>query len=793
MESSTSRFGEPAEVAARVRTRREELGLRITEVARAAGIGPSLLRNLEYRFGRRPQEKYLARLATALAANEDWLRVGDGDAPAVVAQTAPEPALDFHSLELRKLLGERAKRRRQHLRIKAIACAQSMGVSPSTLCLMETALRLTPNPDIESKWEAVLQVEPGWLRNPEIKDRNGPVMLVDGHSVPASVLKPAQLSMEARQLLAERAKQRRASLGKSIVYAASCMGVARAVLAQMERCLRKIPNPAIDASWESVLEVPTGWLRDTSQATPALAAEEKAPAIAAPPEGWCTASDMIRGVGAWLSRSRGSIRNGANRTTSLSDLNELERRNAEMFAVRYGVYGEDESTLESVGRHYGMTRERVRQIIGKMLERAVNLQVETQILDRLRVEISKLSPGRTLKIETALQPLLGESLGIWGAQRFASEVMATKIAVFAKSPFSQNDVDRETVVLDQSNSDDDYARTIRSVCRGMVRSCGAANLYFVAGYVSQEMGRSVDVKDVLLTALRAPGFEWLLEPDGWFWFGEQDGDNRLLNVAKKVMAAAQCKVDVDQIHQAMGRSQRWFDSTREARRFFVEAPIQVLTKVLSRVSWLACIQKNDFVVSQENVLSDVLSDMEKLILKIIDANGGIAIKYEIDAYVHANLQVTPIAVAMTLARSPCFRQPSHGSYSVCGRAIEAQPLERAALLRSTLSNHGSSILPGEDGWCSYKFELTDYNLKHKMIGLPVALARIVVPGDYAVEGFGGEQIKITARESGLVLISKMMPTLLRLRAVSGSWLEVRLHPDSLRATISQSRMVAAPE
>lgn len=790
MESSTTQFGEPTDVAGRVRARREELGLRLTEVARATSIGPSLLRNLEHRFGRRAQEKYLARLATALAANERWLRVGEGDVPTEVTQQTAEQPLDFHSLEMRKLLGERAKRRRKHLRIKGFACAQSMGVSPSTLCLMETALRVTPNPEVESKWEAALQVEPGWLRNPEIKDRSGPVFLLDGHAVPASVLEPVQLSMELRQQLAERAKQRRVALGKTVGYAARGIGVQRAVLAQMERCLRKKPNPAVDEPWEAVLEVPTGWLRDIGQPTPDVAVEPKTRALSTPPDGWCTASDMIRGVGAWLSRSMGKIRNGAVRTTNLLDLTELERRNADMFAMRYGVCGENATTLESVGQHFGMTRERVRQIIAKLLEQAVNLQVETQILDHLREEIGKLTPGRTLDIEATLRPILGESLGIWSAQRFASEVLATKIAAFAKSPFSQSDVDRDTVVLDQSQADDSYARTIRSVCRGMVRSCGAANLFFVAGYISQEMGRSVDVKDVLLTAFRAPGFEWLSEPDGWFWFGEQDGENRLVNVARKVMAAAQCKVDVDQLHQAMGRSQRWLDNSREARRFFVEAPAEVLTKVLSRVSWLACIQKNDFVVTDENALAGVLSDLETLILRVIDANGGVAIKYEIDAYVHANMQVTPMGVAMALARSPCFLQPSHGAYSVCGRAIEPQPLERAALLRSTLSNHGSSILPGEDGWCSYKFELTDYNLKHKMIGLPAALARIAIAGDYAVEGFD-EQIRITARESGLVLISRMMPTLQRLKAVSGSWLEVRIHPGHLRATMSLT-VAAAP-
>jgi RNA polymerase primary sigma factor len=50
-------------------------------------------------------------------------------------------------------------------------------------------------------------------------------------------------------------------------------------------------------------------------------------------------------------------------------LDDLTPREAEVIRLRYGIGGTAEHTLEEVGRRFSVTRERIRQIEAKALER----------------------------------------------------------------------------------------------------------------------------------------------------------------------------------------------------------------------------------------------------------------------------------------------------------------------------------------------------------------------------------------------------------------------------------------
>ena len=58
-------------------------------------------------------------------------------------------------------------------------------------------------------------------------------------------------------------------------------------------------------------------------------------------------------------------------------VSQLEEREQEVLRLRYGLGGEDPMSLEAIGRHLGITRERVRQIESEALERlAVQREIE---------------------------------------------------------------------------------------------------------------------------------------------------------------------------------------------------------------------------------------------------------------------------------------------------------------------------------------------------------------------------------------------------------------------------------
>jgi transcriptional regulator with XRE-family HTH domain len=782
------------EVAARIKSRRVELGLQRVDVSTAVGIKRTELAYLEVQCGARAQEKYLASLAKALVVSEIWLLTGEGDQPeppvrverkakVMVAATADDQNVDAHKgVELRKLLGERAKKRRNAIRMKLKDCAALVGVAGPAMSFMESCLSNATNLELENRWEDALKVPRGWLRNPEIHEPDLPLQLsIGGDEIEAGSDRRASSpqSMELRVMLAARAKERRLALRKRVSAICEAIGKNKPSFAKNEICLRKFPDESTEALWERELEVPAGWLRDPEMETPEILAvsAKPNPIEPSPDVTWTTVSAEIRAIAAWLSR-KPKLR----KTTDWSQLTQTEKKWAEIFAIRYGVNGAEAATLEAGGQRVGLTRERVRQIVDKMASRAAQLAVPSQQFDLLQLEVMKLAPASTSEIEKTLRGFLGEQLGLADAQRFAAEILAKKVATFSTSPWNINKASKDFVLLRDKVEDEPLLRSTRSVCMGMIRACGAANIYHVCGVVGQEVDHPVALKDVIQTARRVAGFEWLSEMHGWFWFGEDVSDNRLLNVTRKVMAAAQRKVDVGEIHAAMGRSQRFLSHKKDINNFLVEVPAHILTKVLQRVSWLTCIQKNDFMVCNEDAITDCLSDVEKAALTVIRSNDGVALKYEIDMHVKSELGVTDIGIAMALGKSPCFVQPARGLYSVCGCDISYQAMEKATLFSDGLSNSGTSGFPDADGWYKFQFELSEYHSKHKIIGLPILLAKRVSPGNYKING-RDETVQVVARNSGLTLLSKAMPIIQTLKAKAGDQLTFEIDPTRMLAKL----------
>lgn len=782
------------EVAARIKSRRVELGLQRVDVSAAIGIERSELAYLEAQCGEIAQERYLARLAKALVVSETWLRTGDGEQPEppikverpekvfFAATVIDKKAEARRRVELRKLLGERAKKRRNAIRMKLKECAALVGVAGPTMSFMESCLRNATNVELENRWEDALKVPRGWLRNPEIHEPDAPLqVLIGGVEIDAgsSARASPPQSMELRIMLAARAKERRLALRKSVSEVCEPIGKNMPSFATNEHCLRKFPDELTEALWERELEVPPGWLRDPEIVTPEiLVAPAKPKPIEPSPEvTWSTVADEIRAIAAWLSRKP-----KLKKTTVWSELTQAEHRWAEIFATRYGVNGAEAATLEAGGQRVGLTRERVRQIVDKMVSRAAQLPVPSKQFDLLHAEVMRLAPASTTEIEKMLRGLLGDKLGLADAQRFAAEILAKKVATFSTAPWAVNKSSKDFVLLFDQVENEPLLRSTRSVCMGMIRACGAANMYYVCGVVGQEVGNPIALEDVIKTARRVAGFEWLSEKHGWFWFGEDVSDNRLLNVTRKVMAAAQRKVDVGEIHTAMGRSQRFLSNKNEVNKFLVEVPLHILTKILQKVSWLTCIQKNDFMVCNDEAVADCLSDIEKAVLDVIRSNDGVALKYEIDMHVKSKIGVTDIGIVMALAKSPCFVQPAHGLYSVCGCDISYQAMEKATLIAVGLTNSGTSGFADSNGWYKFEFELSEYHSKHKIIGLPALLGKKVNPGYYKING-QEETVQVVARNSGLTLLSKALPIIESLSAKAGDPLTLEIDPTRMLAKL----------
>ena len=315
----------------------------------------------------------------------------------------------------------------------------------------------------------------------------------------------------------------------------------------------------------------------------------------------------------------------------------------------------------------------------------------------------------------------------------------------------------------------------------MVRSCGAAQVHFVAGLVTEEMGKAVLPKHVRTYCSFVKGFEWLIEDDDWFWFGFEV-ENRLLTVARKILAAAGRRVDIDAFYAGMGRSKRWVSPTDDSsRNYLIDAPASVVLQALKRTPWARSVQMNDFVSLESIDPRTVLSDVEYGIFTCIQEHHGVTSKFVIDQFVKENLQVTPMAVAGALAKSPIFSQPGFGLYAVRGIDIDPEALQAARQsvggpARLTDINLGRLDAEGHYTWA---FTLSEYAFTNRILNIPNALGRNLPAGLYVMKGWP-EGTTLHKRENCKgMYFSRLVAILIAEGATSGDAIVLRISPSEM--------------
>jgi transcriptional regulator with XRE-family HTH domain len=593
---------------------------------------------------------------------------------------------------------------------------------------------------------AVMGVDPAWIslgqNSPPDKSQTDAKTSVSRWRVA-----PPGLSMEERQEYAKRALLRRKALKISLDGLTKLMGIPGLTakrMRKMEAYLPVVEDAAIEARWERVLNVPAGWIRNKS-------IEEKPVSELTGQLSMAHAStiaDEILGVSAWLARSKLPAR-----TANFDELEDGERRGAQIFATRYGVKGESESTLQAIADSVGLTRQRIEQITLKMRERSGSLEdVDPPLIARLRRELTPLLPQTVANLDLHFKDLLGESLSLVGVERFAQDVLKRSILTITGKPTSLQ-TPWEPVAVDPNTHDADVLRVIRDAAMAMIRNVGAAQVEFIAGAAAGATGKGVTPSKVIEVIHMVPGFEWLLERDGWFWLGEKY-ENRLLNLVKKVLAVAGRRVDIEDIHGAMARARRVkTESTRTGsqsdeldtvpiaasiRAFTVEAPYAVLVCVLKKLSWLEQVQYDDFRLREPIPLESILSMVELAVYEFLSNKGGLASRFDIQ---QALLEVpkpdfTPIALHAALDASPIFTRIDTGIFALRGVSLTAEAFAAASRSVGGSSNtkHYASLVTDKHGYITFPMTVASYMLNAGYFGLPRQLAVQLPLGEFSLEG-----------------------------------------------------------
>lgn len=314
-------------------------------------------------------------------------------------KTKHNKALDY------AFLGQRAKARRRAVNLSQTFVSKQLGLCGGTLSSIESGRRKFPRGEKSDRWEDLLEVPRGWLRDVSIPT---PDQRLSANWYDSSGL-------------AERAATRRCQLSFSRSAVARYMRVSIGTLLQWEKKLPAEHRGEIENRWEDALRVPRGWLRDVSIQTPdqtadVLVCDLRTLSIH-------TVVEEIRAVGVFLSQPP----NAVVRVNKYSALSKAEKANATMFANRYGAGGGAYVTLQANGTIYGLTRERVRQVIEVMKSRANSIVFMLPTLTRLQKYASTLPANSAATIEKSHRALLGPKLRLADADRFAQDILGSRL------------------------------------------------------------------------------------------------------------------------------------------------------------------------------------------------------------------------------------------------------------------------------------------------------------------------------------------------------------------------------
>lgn len=466
-------------------------------------------------------------------------------------------------------------------------------------------------------------------------------------------------------------------------------------------------------------------------------------------------------------------------------------RNAKIFAQRYGAGGAHASTLQACGDHYGMTRERVRQIQQKMLERAAMLGVrfDGSCTRALAAAIEAAPTGPLEEAETRLRSLLGPNLSLLDARRFANEVLAVALP-FLVIPVQVTKPVGAEALLFVPGERPEYVEEAVSQAKRLIRHSGAANTALTWSLTQQACPDVVINPTQLRAVLRTlPGFGWLDEHESWFWFGPEGSSNRVVARAVEILAVADAFVDVEEIYAGIVRYDR--ERQPQASEFAgVIAPLGVVTRLFRASPEFVTQQSDDFALAVPVRVEDVLSDSTLELYRYMHARGGIASRNELVAHFVRTGLMNPITLSVGLAISPTIRQIDRGLYALRGRALSPDRFGEATRRVGVPLDANAKPTPFGtkdvrvlgDGTLEWDVILTAGALRNRMSHIPSTARKLLRSGDYSLGD--GHALRISAERSDL--LRGLVQSAVRCRHVVGDHLTVRLNSVAMTASLKRS-------
>lgn len=275
-------------------------------------------------------------------------------------------------------------------------------------------------------------------------------------------------------------------------------------------------------------------------------------------------------------------------------------RNAQILIKLWGWNGEAPRTLDSVGKEFALTRERVRQIEKRALQRLRKHRFEAPLLGAAISTLRSATPD--------VEPALGAKLLECGVSRGAFRSESVQVAaehLGIKWPFKFVGVG-DKQVLSLVGEGEKYRKAI-SLLRRKTSERGCINVLSLASELQMEESKLPGLRRVLDIVSK---IEWLDDSREWL-YSLESSRNRLFNLCSKVLGVT-ARVHLSELRRAVSKS----------RRLAMCPPQRILGAFVERCG-LGRVEASIVLANSGSGTAPAEDSAEGLMLRVLDEHGPV--------------------------------------------------------------------------------------------------------------------------------------------------------------------------
>lgn len=393
----------------------------------------------------------------------------------------------------------------------------------------------------------------------------------------------------------------------------------------------------------------------------------------------------------------------------------MSERNKKILIDKTGIDGAGKKTLQEVGDHFGLTRERIRQITDRDFGRLGMTGCFAPITEKALITLGDIAPCLVENADAALA-----DSGITHGGGNARAVLAAA-SLFGKLP----SVDIVTIGCGEfvlRKDEEEIPALILSTVEKQSTKYGALNCAEISASLEAETGKPVEVEFVRqVVDMSFSDLSWLDDIQGWFWLNSTLGTdnfclsrNRLVNQIRKVLSVA------DRIH--VGELREGIRRTHRMNGF--APPKAVLLAMAAQLDF--CTIEGEFLVPGEQLdFQQLFGQTEVKMVEVLRKNGSVMAREQMERECVAE-GVNRNSFYVYLGNSPVIEKYAVGVYGIRGADIPpgyASSMVRKKKPGKILIDHGWT--DDRRVWVGYR--VSDPMAVSGVFSIPASLRETICP------------------------------------------------------------------